>query len=100
MLIRADGPSLTAFGVTGALAKPVLSVYQGSKVIAQNTGWTTSSDAPAITSGGAEAGAFAFGATSADSAVLINLAPGLYSIQVTSADTTLGAAMIEIYELP
>ena len=100
MLIRAAGPGLAAYGVTGALAKPILTLYRGSTLVAQNTGWTTSADAPAITTGAIEAGDFAFAAGSADSALLINLPPGLYTVQVTSADGSTGTALIEFYELP
>jgi hypothetical protein len=78
----------------------VLTLYRGSTLVAQNTGWSTSADAPAIISGAIEAGDFAFAAGSADSALLINLPPGLYTVQVSSADGSTGTALIEIYELP
>lgn len=103
LLIRGIGPGLTAFGVSGAVAKPVLSVYRGTTLVAQNTGWFTSPDASAITAAAAEAGTFALGAVgtpSADSAVIVNLTPGLYTAQLTSQDATGGTGLIEIYELP
>lgn len=100
ILVRAVGPGLAAFGVTGALAKPVLSLYRGATLIAQNAGWTTSADAANIAAAAVDAGAFAFGATSTDSALLINLTPGLYSAQVSSVDAATGTALIEVYELP
>lgn len=100
VLIRAVGPGLSAFGISKALAKPVLTVYSGTKVVAQNTGWTTSADAATVTSASAVVGTFVLGATSADSAMVINLSPGLYTVQVTSGDGSTGTAMVEIYELP
>jgi hypothetical protein len=100
ILVRAVGPGLAAFGVTGVVAKPVLSIYRGTTLVAQNTGWTTSADAPAITTGALEAGTFALAAGSADSAALVNLTPGLYTAQITSLDGAGGTGLIEIYELP
>jgi hypothetical protein len=100
VLIRGVGPALAAFGVANPLAKPVLSLYRGSTLVAQNTGWTTSADANGITAATTELGAFALGSSSADSALLLNLTPGLYTAQVTSADGSVGPALLEVYELP
>ena len=100
VLIRGVGPGPTAFGVTGVVAKPVLSVYRGATLVGSNTDWSTSADAPAISSAALEAATFALGATSADSAIVANLTPGLYTAQVTSQDAAGGTGLIEIYELP
>ncbi|MFO1449473.1 MAG: pectinesterase family protein [Opitutaceae bacterium] len=100
MLIRAVGPSLALAGVPGVLARPVLSLYAGSKLVAQNADVGTSSDAAAITAAIAEAGAFSLTVGATDSALIINLAPGLYTAQITSADGGTGNALLEFYELP
>ena len=100
MLVRAVGPSLAQAGVTGFLAQPVLSLYSGSRLVAQNAGLATSPDAVAITRAAIEVGAFALTAGANDAALLVSLAPGLYSAQVTSADGATGTALIEFYELP
>lgn len=100
VLIRAIGPGLATYGVSNPLAKPVLSIYSGNTLVAQNTGWTSTPDATLVSSASTEAGAFALGANSADSALVLNLAPGLYTVQVTSADGSTGAALVEAYELP
>ena len=78
----------------------MLSLFSGSALIAQNAGIGSSPDAIAITAANAEAGAFTLTAGAADSALLVSLAPGLYTAQVTSADGTTGTALIEFYELP
>ena len=39
MLIRAIGPSLTEFGVAGALADPQLQLFSGSAVLTANDNW-------------------------------------------------------------
>jgi hypothetical protein len=98
VLIRAVGPGLTAYHVSGVLAQPVLTLKtQSGQTIATNTGWSTSADAAAITSSSAEAGAFPL--VAGDSALVLTLAPGQYSAQVTGAGGTSGVALVEIYEL-
>ncbi len=105
MLVRAVGPGLAQFGVGGALLRPLLEVLDEQKrVVAQNSNWSTSPNAAAITLASAEAGAFplapAAANASADAALLLNLAPGNYTVQVTGADGSTGVALLEVYELP
>jgi pectin methylesterase-like acyl-CoA thioesterase len=100
VLVRGVGPGLAGFGVTGTVARPVLTLYRGTTQVAQNAGWSTSADATAIAAGAAEVGTFALASGSADAAILVHLAPGLYTAQVTSLDGTSGTGLIEIYELP
>ena len=105
MLVRAVGPGLTQFGVGGALRRPLLSVFdEKGGLVAQNSNWSTSADAAAITLASVESGAFplspAAADASADAALLLNLAPGNYTAQVTGADGSTGVALLEVYELP
>lgn len=100
VLIRGVGPTLSEFGVTGALAQPVLSVYAaGGKLLATNTGWSNASNAAAITTAAAAVGAFALPAGSADSALLLNLTPGSYTMQVSGLSKSSGTALGETYEV-
>jgi hypothetical protein len=97
LLIRAVGPGLTTFGVSGVLAHPVLNVYSASgALVASNGGWANS---PAVIAANAATGAFPLAANSADAATIVTLAPAPYSIQVSSGDGTSGAALVEVYEL-
>ena len=100
VLIRGVGPALTQFGVAGALARPSLAVFSGSTVLAQNAGWTTTADTSAITAAAQQSGAFAFAATSQDAALILNLAPGAYTAQISGVAGTTGVALVEVYELP
>jgi hypothetical protein len=101
VLIRAIGPSLTtAFGVVPAVAAPSLRVLQGSTVIAENTRWGLSGDASAIAAGAASVGAFALSPTSGDSAIIMTLTPGSYSVQIADAAAGSGNVLVEFYELP
>ena len=77
---------------------PVINVFSGSNVIASNKAWGGD---PAIASAASSVGAFAFtNLTSADSALLITLASGNYTVQVTSASGVTGTTLIEVYEVP
>ena len=100
VLIRAAGPALAAFNLTGVLARPQLTLFSGATPIFVNAGWSTSSDAAAITTASAQAGAFAFSAGSADAAMIVTLVPGAYTAQVSGVGGTTGLALVEVYELP
>jgi hypothetical protein len=100
VLVRAIGPALGAFNVSGFLANPVLTVFNSSDAaIATNTGWGTGPNPSQITSVGASVGAFALSAGSADSALVLTLQPGNYSMQVTGAGGTTGIALAEVYQV-
>jgi len=101
VLIRGIGPALAQFSVTGVLAQPVLTVFDSSgNAIASNTGWGTSSNSAQLTAAMSATGAFALPAGSADSALLLSLAPGTYTAQVSGLNNSTGTALIEVYELP
>ena len=110
MLIRGIGPGLTAQGVTGALSNPVVTLNKiGTGIIAQNDNWETpqalnTTYPPAATAQISAAitatGAFPLAAGSSDSAILVTLAPGVYTAQVGGSGSTTGAAMVEVYEVP
>ena len=65
-----------------------------------STGWTTAGNSAQITSVGASVGAFAFPAGSADSAQIVNLPAGGYTIQISGVSNTTGFALAEVYEVP
>jgi hypothetical protein len=98
LLVRAVGPGLAQFGVTGALANPVLTIYDANQnTIATNSGW---GGAAALATAFSRVGAFALQPTSADSALLISLPSGSYTAQVTGLGGASGVALIELYEVP
>jgi hypothetical protein len=98
VLIRGDGPTLSTFGVTNSLPDPVLTVFNSSgTVVATNTGWTTNTTPSAISTAALEVGAFALPNPSLDSALLLTLQPGAYTVQITSAKGNSGIALFEAY---
>ena len=100
VLARAVGPTLAAFGVTDAVARPVLTLYRANTVVASNEDWTTT-DTARLKTAFERVGAFALlGGASPDSALLVTLPPGAYTLQATGAGGTNGTVLVEAYEVP
>ncbi len=98
-LVRAIGPSLTQFGVSGALSDPFITVFNGSgAAVASNDNW--SSDAQNVAAAASQSGAFALADGSRDAALVLTLPPGGYTIQVSGVNGTTGVALAEVYALP
>ena len=75
---------------TSALAQPSLSVFDNSgNVIASNTGWGTNANPAQIASAAASVGAFALASGSADSALIVNLSAGAYTMQISGVNLSL-----------
>jgi hypothetical protein len=100
VLIRAIGPGLAAFGVTGSLAQPTLTLIKGEQTVATNTHWTTAPETAAIRTAAERVGAFPLTESIRDSALLASLESGAYTIQLSGASGTTGVALLEIYEVP
>jgi hypothetical protein len=102
VLIRAAGPSLAQFGLTGVLANPKLEVFdsRGLKV-AENDDWSVFSGGPVASAADfAAAGAFGFSSpTSGDSAIMATLAPGGYTVKVSGDGAATGVALVEVYDV-
>ncbi len=101
VLIRGIGPGLAVppFSVGGTLATPALSLFDApGNLLQSNAGWGAT---PALLAAFAQTGAFSLGtAPTADSALLVTLAPGGYTAQVSGVGGTSGVALIEVYEVP
>lgn len=99
LLVRGVGPALATFGVSGALADPVLNVFDATgRVIATNDNWDNTDTT--LTSASGRTGVFALTAGSKDAALLLNLDPGTYTVQLSGASAASGVALLEIYEVP
>ncbi len=95
VLIRGVGPTLSSFGVTGAVPDPKVEVFDNTgKSLGSNNDWDSS-----LSSTFAKAGAFALTANSKDAALVLTLAPGNYSAVMTAADGTPGIGLVEVYDL-
>jgi hypothetical protein len=105
VLVRAAGPALRGFGVADALADPVLRIFNGASLAAENDHWGVPmgpggpAAAGAVAQAMAQVQAFPFAAGSADAAVLTTLPAGAYSAVVEGAAGATGPALVEVYEV-
>ncbi|MDX2187250.1 MAG: glycosyl hydrolase family 28-related protein [Opitutaceae bacterium] len=102
VLLRAAGPALREFGLSGAHKDPKIELYSlpDQKLITTNDDWSAStSQAAAVRAAAAKVGAFGFDSGSRDAALLATLTPGSYTMVVTSSDGSSGIVLGEIYDL-
>lgn len=93
VIIRAIGPSLASGGVAGALADPVLDLFdRDGNPIASNDNWKATQreeiEASTIPPG-----------HDAESAIVRELNPGLYTAAVRGKDNGTGIGLVEAYDL-
>jgi hypothetical protein len=100
VLVRGVGPTLASFGVTGALADPQLQLYRGPQLIRENDNWSSGADAALVTAAAQAVGAFVLPNGSRDAALLLYLAPGSYTAQISGTGGTTGVGLLEVYEVP
>jgi hypothetical protein len=100
VLLRAVGPGLTDFGVTGVLAQPVMTAFAGSTFLGSNTGWTSTGVKADLAAAALATGAFALKDGSADCAMLLTLSSGNNTIQVAGVGGTTGEVLVEVYLVP
>ena len=100
VLVRGVGPTLGAFGVSGALSDPKLEVFTSgaSAPIAANDNWGNNPSS-AVAVAASSAGAFDL-QSPLDSAILLTLSAGEYTVTVSGVGTASGEALIEVYEVP
>jgi hypothetical protein len=92
VLFRAVGPSLESEGVMGNLADPTIDIYQGSTLIASNDNWKDTQEAEITATGLAPT-------NDLESAVVLSLSPGAYTMIVRGKNGTTGVALVEGYDL-
>jgi hypothetical protein len=105
LLIRGVGPTLKAFGLDTAIPALRLEVNPaGSQTpLASNEGWDKpapgGATAAQITAAAASVGAFQLPAGSADTALLLQLAPGSYTVNLKGLNGTTGDVLAEVYDV-
>ncbi len=98
VLVRAAGPALGAFGVTGALADPRLEVFHNGASVAYNDDWQGNPNPAQLGFVARHSGAFEFAPGSRDAALLLPRAAGACTAQVVEAPAEGGVALVEIYD--
>jgi uncharacterized delta-60 repeat protein len=94
VIIRAIGPSLSDFGVPGALQNPTLELYQGTTFLTSNDDWRLSPQQADIQNSGMAP------SKDAEPAIIATLMPNQnYTAIVRGKDGTAGLGMVEVYDL-
>ena len=93
VILRAIGPSLAAFGLTGLLQDPTLEVHDASgATIFMNDNWRDTQEA-AIEATGIPPN------DDRESAIVATLDPGAYTAIIQGKNNTTGTALVEAYDL-
>ncbi|HVF70886.1 MAG TPA: DUF4394 domain-containing protein [Chthoniobacterales bacterium] len=93
-IIRGLGPSLSALGVNGPLADPVLTVFDGNGVqIATNDNWKSSQQAEISGTGVAPS-------NDLEAAFVGLFPPGAYTAIISGKNNGTGVSVVEVFRLP
>ena len=92
LVIRGIGPTLSTFGLAGAMADPRLELYNGTALVAENDNWGSSA---ALLTAFASVGAFAL-VTNSQDAALLQAVDGTRSAQLKGSGA--GVALVELYD--
>ena len=102
IIVRAIGPSLAPFGITDALANPILEIHDATNaIVATNDNWKTTQVGGIIT-GDQSAELTASGlapSNDLESAIIANLAPGSYTAVVRGSGNTVGTGVVDAYDV-
>lgn len=99
-LLRAVGDTLATFGVTGFLDDPTLELYAADGALLRKTDdWDSPAFLqPRLSEAFADVGAFPF-VDRQESALLLTLEPGAYTLHLAGFEGSTGVALIEVYEV-
>ncbi|HEY3757160.1 MAG TPA: protease pro-enzyme activation domain-containing protein [Opitutaceae bacterium] len=117
IMIRGQGPNLVNYGLLGVLDQTRITLYDGNSApVASNVGWSNpptyaigASASPLATAGAGLQAATAdlqqlyatnsFAPSSSDSALVVTLPPGLYTVILDNPDSRPGTGLLEVFEL-
>lgn len=95
MLIRSIGPGLAAHGVSEYISDCRVTVFNAEGVeVATNNDWAANLSEVFVA-----AGAFDLPVASKDSAFVVSLPPGAYTVILSGVDAATGEGLIELYDL-
>lgn len=92
VVVRGIGPSLSDKNVANPLPNPIIQVFQNDTKIAENDNWKDSQQDALTATGLAPS-------RDEEAAVLLDLAPGNYTMVVRSADGSSGIGVVEAYDI-
>ena len=93
MIVRGIGPSLTSFGVAGALQDPTLELHDSTgAIIASNDNWRDTQESEIEATGLAPT-------DDRESAIVATITPGNYTAIVRGTNDTTGVGLVEVYNI-
>lgn len=99
VLLRGVGPTLARYGVSGPLSDPLITLYQGSNILASNDDWSVSGNAAQVETVTKTVNAFDLPPQSKDATLLRTFSTGGYTVLCTSAQNGGGGvALLELYD--
>ncbi|MBL9191211.1 MAG: DUF4331 family protein [Opitutaceae bacterium] len=90
VLVRAQGPSLAAFGVTSPVADTTVELFQGANSIQLNDDWKSTQQAAIQATGFAPT-------NDRESAMIVTLSPGVYTMIVRGKGGATGVGLVEAF---
>jgi len=94
VVVRALGPTLTSYGVSGVLSDPTLTIYDAKgSVIASNDNWHDNVNSTYIERNGLAP------PNPSESALVLHLPAGTYTAVARGANGATGNALVEVYHL-
>jgi hypothetical protein len=92
VVVRAIGPSLAAYGVSGVLSDPTLTIHDSTgSVIASNDNWEVDPNATLVQKNALSP------KDQRESALVLHLPAGAYTAIVRGANGATGNALVEVY---
>jgi hypothetical protein len=99
-VLRAAGDSLEGFGVPDFLDDPVITLFSGSTRLRYVDDWDSPGFLqPTLQAAFTQVGAFPF-VDRQESAMIVTLNPGTYTLVVSGFENSSGIALVEAYEMP
>ena len=92
VILRAIGPSLTDFGISGALADPVLELHEPGDIVVTNDNWKDTQQTEIEDTGIPPS-------NDNESALVATLTPGNYTAIVRGQNDGTGIGLVEVYDL-
>jgi len=93
VMVRGIGPSLSNFGITGVLSDPTLQLQnQGGATVASNDDWKESQESEIANTGIPPT-------NDVESAMVVTLAPGAYTVIEQGKANGTGVGLVEVYDL-
>lgn len=98
LLIRGIGAGLARFGLASGLPAARLELRRGETLLSVNERWDTT-DPTGLNAAAASVGAFPLMTGDADTALLIDLAPGTYVASLLGLGGATGEILVEVYDV-